>query len=171
MAMNDRVTLRPWYKAVARPLLACIGAVLVAACASAPAPEDRAKVEEDLATILSQPLDGEAYGEPRRCISSFSARDYSAIGNRFLVFDGPGDTLWLNELRGHCPGLSSGSALAFRQQGTQLCELDRFKVTDLFVWPRYQRWPWEWLEGIPCTLGRFQPVSSQQVEALRAALR
>lgn len=128
-------------------------------------------MEEELATILSQPLEGDAYGDSRRCISSFSARDYSAVGDRYLVFDGPGKTLWLNELRGRCPGLTRASALAFRQQGSQICALDHFKVTDWFVWSRYQRWPWEWLDGVPCTLGRFQQVSAEQVEALRAALR
>lgn len=132
--------------------------------------EQQAAREETLEQILSQPLDAEEYGTPRRCVSSFVSRDFQPLGEQHLLFEGRGDQLWLNELRGRCPGLRHAQALAFDSRGSQICELDRFKVADVFQWSRFQRWPWDWMDGIPCTLGKFQPVSPEQVEALRAAL-
>lgn len=159
-----------------RPLvrLLCLAFVsIVAGCAatSAERAEDRAATEETLERILSEPLDEAEYGKPRRCISQYAYRDFEPLGERFVVFEGPGNRLWLNELRGRCPGLDRASTLAFRNRGFQLCELDQFKVTDVFAWERYQRWPWRWMDGIPCTLGKFQPISTEQLEALRATLR
>jgi hypothetical protein len=143
--------------------------VLVGCAASQPDPQEQARVEA-LEDILNQPLDAEEYGTPRRCISSFTYRNFEPLSDRYLLFEGPRDQLWLNELRGRCPGLRRGSALAFDMRGNQICDLDRFKVTEWFQWPRYRRWPWDWLDGVPCTLGKFQPVSEAQVEAIRATL-
>ena len=147
-------------------------ALLAAGCASTPPdPEAEARRQEAVADILSQPLDAEEYGEPRRCVSNLVDRDFEALGERYLVFDGPGDKLWLNELRGRCPGLDHANSLVFRSRSFQLCELDQFRNSDLFVWERYQRPPWLWMNGIPCTLGKFQPVTKEQVSALRETLK
>lgn len=146
-------------------------ALLVGGCAAGqPDPQAQAQRQESLDDILNQPLDADEYGTPRRCISQFAYRDFQPLGDRYVLFEGPGDRLWLNELRGRCPGLQRSSALAFDTRGNQICELDRFKITDWFVLSRFSRPPWDWLEGIPCTLGKFQPVTPDQVEAVRAAL-
>lgn len=152
------------------------GAVLAAAAllggcaASPPDPEQQARTEARLQEILSEPLDPEEYGEPRRCISRLTYRDFDPIGDRYLVFEGSHDRLWLNELRGRCPGLRRSNALIFEMRGMQICDMDQFKITDWFIWSRYRRWPWHWIDGVPCTLGKFQPVTAAQVEAVRAAL-
>jgi hypothetical protein len=159
-------------------------AVLLGACAAAPpVGEQPARVEEDLATILSQPLDAEEYGEPRRCMSTMALRNFEPLGDRRVLFKGPGGQFWLNELRMPCAGLRSGSGLAFDSRaGLQVCELDPFVVTDAFSRPVDWRSPWyraaPWDDGrldrrrggMRCTLGAFQPVSEAQVEAIRAAL-
>lgn len=157
--------------ALARLGLLVMGPWLLSACVSAPERADRQEQAESVADILSEPLAAEDYDPPRRCISEASYRDFRPIGDRFLVFEGPGDTLWLNELRGRCPGLDRTSTLVFRTRGFQMCEFDQFQLSDWFTWSRYQRWPWRWPEGIPCTLGRFQRVNEAQVEALKAAVR
>lgn len=156
-----------------RPLCAVLlAAATLGGCASsAPSAEDEAGTQEKLKDILSQPLDAEEYGTPQRCLSSFAYRDFDPIGDRYLLFEGRGDKLWLNELRGRCPGLRRSDALAFEMRGNRICDLDRFKIADWFLWSRYRRWPWDWLDGVPCTLGSFQPVTPEQVEALRAALQ
>lgn len=164
-----------------RPLL--LAAVLLGACAAAPpAGEQPAPVAEDLATILSQPLDAEEYGEPRRCMSTVALRNFEPLGDRHVLFKGPGGQFWLNELRMPCPGLRSGSGLAFDSRaGLHVCDLDPFVVTDAFSRPLDWRSPWyrasPWDDGrldrhrggMRCTLGTFQPVSEAQVEAIRAA--
>jgi hypothetical protein len=157
--------LRGWCWSVLLAALICAG------CAGPQrAPEEQAQVQEKLEDILSQPLDAEEYGTASRCISQYAYRDFEPLGEQYVLFEGTGGKLWLNELRGRCPGLRHGSALAFDMRGSQICDLDRFKVTDWFHWSRYRRWPWDWVEGIPCTLGKFQPVSAEQAEAIRATL-
>lgn len=154
--------------AVAWPALLTV--LIWAGCAGRQSPEQQAAETERLEVILSEPLDADEYAPPRRCISQFVYRDFDALGDRYVLFEGPGDTLWLNELHGRCPGLARADALAFDNRGGQLCEFDRFKITDWFHSSRFQRWPWDWLEGIPCTLGKFRPVTPGQVQALRGAL-
>jgi len=165
------MTVKCLFRPVSGWLALALTALLVSGCGSSPPDPAKAEQTEALEDILSQPLDAEEYGKPRRCISQYAYRDFEPLGERFLVFEGPGGKVWLNELRGRCPGLDRGCALAFRNRGFQLCELDQFKVTDVFAWERYQRWPWNWMDGIPCTLGKFQPISNEQLEALRATLR
>jgi len=151
--------------------LMALAAIAAAGCASVPQDrEAEAARAEAVTDILAEPLDEEAYGTPRRCISESAYRDFESLGDRHVLFKGPGGKLWLNELRGRCPGLERSSTLVFRTHGFQICDMDQFQVTDWFLWERYQRWPWHWPEGIPCTLGRFRPVSEAQVEAIKAAL-
>lgn len=145
-------------------------------CASKPTLDEgaaeRTQAHQSVDEILSRPMAAEEYGgTPRRCISKYAYHDFQPLGDAYVLFKGSGDKLWLNELRGRCPGLGHSSALAFDIRGNQLCELDRFKITDWFDWARYRRWPWDWLDGIPCTLGKFQPVNAEQVDAIRAALK
>jgi hypothetical protein len=157
-------------------------AVTLSACAAAPPEgEEQPQIEEDLATILSEPLDAEEYGESQRCVSSLALRNFELLGDRHILFEGPRGRYWLNELRMRCPGLRSGpaSALVFdsRGGGAQVCSLDRFAVTPWFYDPRPRRW-WQRRsafdrglppDAIPCTLGAFQPISADQAEAIRAA--
>lgn len=146
-------------------------ALLLGGCAASERErQQEAARQETLEEILSQPLDADEYGTARRCISSIGYRDFEVLGDRHVLFKGPGGKLWLNELRGLCPGLRHAQALAFDTDSHQICDLDRFVIGDLFHLPRYRRWPWQWMDGIPCTLGRFQPISTGQAEALRAAL-
>ena len=55
-----------------------------------------------------------------------------------------------------------------------MCEMDTFYVADWFGWPWYRRWPWYWGWGwgasASCTLGKFQPVTEQQVDAIERVL-
>jgi hypothetical protein len=167
-----------------RRLLLVAALVTLGACAAAPpVTEEQARVEEDLATILSEPLDAEEYGESRRCVSSLALRNFELLGDRHILFEGPRGQYWLNELRMRCPSLRWGGpagALVFdsRTGVGQVCSLDRFAVTDWFYEPRARRW-WQRQspvgrrglpqDAIPCTLGEFQPVSAEQADAIRAA--
>jgi hypothetical protein len=166
----------------ARWLPMLVAGLILGGCAAAPPEGETPRpVEEDLATILNQPLDADEYGEPRRCVSSMALRNFQVLGDRYVLFEGPRGQFWLNELRMRCPGLRSGptAALIFESgPGAQICDLDRFAATDdWFLAHREQRRPWyrpqpwqrelPW-DTIPCTLGAFQPVSAEQVDAIRA---
>ena len=149
-------------------------ALTAGGCAVTPEMEERArKTEEDIASILSEPLDKEEYGRSKKCLSGNEYRDFEVLDDRRIVFEGRGGRLWLNQLRGRCPGLRDGRVLRFRSylELGRICDLDRFEVLDWVYLPRYQRWPWDWWQGVPCTLGEFQPVSEAQVDAMGEALR
>jgi hypothetical protein len=164
-----------------RRWLALLAVFVLGACAAAPEREQQTQVEEDLATILSEPLDADEYGESRRCVSSLALRNFEVLDDRFVLFEGPRGQFWLNELRMRCPGLRTGptSALIFESRaGAQVCDLDRFAASDdWFLAHREQRRAWyrpsrferqlPW-DTIPCTLGAFQAVSAEQAEAIRA---
>jgi hypothetical protein len=138
--------------------------VLLAGCASAPEAEQAAQErEEDIATILSEPLDPSEYGEAKRCLAGHEYRDFAIIDDRRIVFKGPGNRLWLNELRARCPDLRRADALAFRSHtmSERICELDSFVASD-WMGSLSHRSP-----GMRCTLGAFQPISEPQLQALR----
>jgi hypothetical protein len=57
----------------------------------------------------------------------------------------------------------------------RICDMDTFAADDWFMWPWYQRWPWywgtSWSTGMTCSLGKFQPVTEAQVEAIEEVIR
>ena len=145
--------------------------VLLTGCASSQEAQERARAQdEDIATILSQPLDRDEYGETRRCLSPYQIRDVRILDDQRILFEGPRGKLWLNTLRMRCPDLRRDSVLRVRtwSPANSICDLDSFAVADWFDWPWYRRW---WGSGIRCTLGSFQPVTQAQADALVDALR
>ena len=78
-------------------------------------------------------------------------------------------------MRTRCTDLRHGDVLVVRKfSGSRLCDTDTFEVAEWFDFPWYRRWPWHWGSGwgsgLRCSLGKFQPVTEAQVEAIEAAL-
>ncbi len=149
--------------------------LVVAGCAVSPEVEDRRQaIEADIDEILSVPLDPAEYGEAKRCLSDMEYRNFRAIDDRHILFEGRRDKLWMNTLRGRCSDLRFGDVLVVRQfSSSRMCEGDQFRVTDWFDWPWYRRWPWywgSWGTGPTCMLGKFQPVTEGQVAEIEARL-
>ncbi len=157
-------------------LPACFALLLLSGCAVSPeAEERRLAVEAEIDAILSQPLAPE-FGEMRRCLSEMDFRNFRALDEKHVLFEGRRDRLWVNTLRTRCPDLRHGQVLVVKQfSGSRMCDSDRFYATDWFDWPWYRRWPWDWgsgwQTGMECTLGRFQPVTADQVAEIEAVLR
>ena len=144
-------------------------ALLGGGCASTPEAEQRAQErEEDIATILSQPLDADEYGEPKRCLAPGQYRDIRILDHQRIVFYGSRGKLWLNTLRMRCPELRRNSVLQVKTISAvgRICDLDSFEVRDWFGAPWYRPWG----GGMRCTLGTFQPVTEAQVDAIRQTL-
>ncbi|MDH5456845.1 MAG: DUF6491 family protein [Gammaproteobacteria bacterium] len=156
--------------------VACTAAVLCVGCAVSPEAENRrAAVEADIADILSMQLDPAELGEPKRCLSDSDYRNFRALDDRRILFEGRRGKLWINTLRTRCPDLRYGDILVVRTfSGRRLCDADSFEVADWFDWPWYRRWPWRWGGswgvGMHCTLGQFQPVTEAQVQAIEEVL-
>ena len=145
-------------------------ALLIGGCASSPEAKERAReTEEDIATILSEPLDAAEYGEAKRCLAPGQYRDIRILDDQRIVFYGSRGKLWLNTLRMRCPELRRDSVLRVKTLSTmgRICDLDSFEVRDWFGAPWYRPWG----GGMRCSLGKFQPVTEAQVDAIRQALK
>jgi hypothetical protein len=151
--------------------------LLIAGCATSPEVESRRQeTEAVIASILSEPLDPEIYGETKRCLADREYRNFRALDDRRLLFEGRRDKLWLNTLRMRCPDLRHYSVLVVRSfSARRMCDMDTFQAADWFDWPWYRRWPWRWWSawgiGMHCTLGKFQPVTESQVAEIEAVLK
>lgn len=156
-----------------------LGAALVCAgCAVSPEAEERREaVEAEIAAILSEPLDPEEYGTTKRCLAGHEYRSFRALDERRVLFEGLGGKRWLSTLPFRCPDLEYAPVLLVRSVPStrRICEADPFVVSDWFSWPWYRRWPWDWGWGwgasSSCRLGKFQPVTGEQVDAIEAALQ
>ena len=157
--------------------LALAASLLLVGCATSPEVEQqRLQQQASIAEILSQPLDPAEYGEVKRCLSDMDFRRFEALDDRHILFEGRRDRLWVNTLRGSCPDLRFGDVLIVRQfSSTRMCDMDSFEVAEWFEWPWYRRWPWrwglDWGVGMRCTLGKFQPVTREQVDEIKAVIR
>jgi hypothetical protein len=154
--------------------------ICVTACAGcAVSPESQARgqaVEEEITAILGVPLDESKHGTTKRCLADHEYRNFRALDDRRILFEGRSGKLWLNTLQHRCPDLEYANVLRVRStfSTTRICDLDRFTPGDWFAWPWYRRWPWQWgrwSSGIACTFGEFQPVTAEQVAAIEAALK
>ncbi|MCB1684364.1 MAG: hypothetical protein KDI31_07760 [Pseudomonadales bacterium] len=162
-------------------LSACATLILVlacAGCATSPEVQERTRAtEEEIESILSQPLEAAEYGETKRCLAGNEYRNFRVLDDQRILFEGRGGKFWLNTLRTRCPDLRFATALRVKSMYSygRICDMDTFQPTDWFDWPWYRRWPWDWRNrpgtGMTCSLGKFQPVTGAQVESIEAALR
>lgn len=148
------------------------GLLVLAGCASTQeARERREAAEADIRDILNQSLASDGAGEPVRCLSESQFRSFSALGERYVVFKGRRDEYWVNTLRSRCSDLRYGSVMRVnRYTGPQYCDGDRFTVADLFDFPMGAGRPPARGTDVACVLGRFHPVSEEQVAEIEAAL-
>ena len=131
---------------------------------------------EEIQAILSEPLDVEQYGETQRCLAGHRYHSFRTLDDRRIVFEDRRGNLWLNTLRMRCPDLRHSTMLQVNSIYSmgRICEMDTFMVGDWFDWPWYRRWPWYWGwgfgAGATCSLGKFQPVTEAQVDAIESLL-
>ncbi len=152
------------------------GVVLVlaalAGCAASPeADERRRAAEADIDDILSLSVDADGESLAQNCLRETSYRSYRVLGDRYLVFDGRRDEIWINKLASRCPDLDlrPGSIVAVRSfSSTRICENDTFVVSDWFDFPSATGTGLG--SGIRCRLGPFVPVSADQLAEIKAAL-
>ena len=157
--------------------MACAALLLLASCATSPEVESRRQaIEADIESILSIPLDPAEFGATKRCLADQEYRNFRALDDRRILFEGRRGKLWINTLRTRCPDLRFGDILIVKSfSGTRMCDMDTFQVADWFGWPWYRRWPWHcggsWGMGAHCSLGKFQPVTEEQVAEIEAVLK
>ncbi|MEQ8857211.1 MAG: DUF6491 family protein [Pseudomonadales bacterium] len=141
---------------------------LVGCAASGPAAEERQAQaqarQEALQDILSTPLSAADYtGDQERCLSSYAYRSVDVLDDQHVVFKGSGERLWLNKLRTRCIGLRPDEILQFEMRNNRVCDLDNFQAMDSFMYTART--------SGTCTLGKFMPVSPEQMEAIELAFK
>ena len=115
-------------KALTSLLAAAATAVLLAACSTAPAEQTRSP---QAAKELADALAGRVAGPPQRCITTYRTTKVNAIDDFTILYD-QGSTIYVQNPRGGCPGIGSGSdILVTRQTTNQLCNGEIAQTVDL----------------------------------------
>jgi hypothetical protein len=127
-------------------VLAATGALL-AGCSTAPAEHTRSPAA---AKELADALAGRVAGPPQRCISNFPNTQVQVVDDWTILYD-EGSTIYVQNPRGGCPGIDSGSrTLVARQVGTsQMCDGDINQAVDLRTG----------IGGAACVFGPFVPYT------------
>ena len=110
--------------------------------------------------ILANPLDDTAYVKSARCLSTGKYRRIEIMNNQTLIFHGSRDDAWLNVLPHRCLGLQPDMILSVEQRGMRLCARDRFRGVSRFQ---------NDVPSMPCSLGDFHHVRSENIGAIRDA--
>lgn len=131
----------------AQALTVLVAGAVLAGCTTAPSQETRSpRAQRDLAEALA----GHTPGAPVRCIPNFKADQMQVIDDYTILFR-EGRTVYVQNPRGGCSGLGSGSrTLVTRQFGTsQLCDGDLNHTVDLV----------SGIQGGACVFGPFVPYT------------
>ena len=124
-----------------RALVPVLGLVLLAGCARE-GPEMAGG--ED---VLARELAGLSAGPPRTCVSASSTTQNLVPIDENTVIQRDGRTVWVNRLRGRCPGLRPPVTVVVQTHGSQHCSGDHIR-------------PLEFGSSIPgptCFLGEWTP--------------
>ena len=104
--------------------------------------------------------DDEASDEPVRCVSMNSIRSTRVVDDTRVLFFQARDKVFLNRLDRECLGLARYGTFEYRVQSgarhARLCDTDSISVIETSG------------RGLNCGLGRFEPLTQDQVENLLA---
>lgn len=116
----------------------------------------------DVETILSNPLDDEAYRERRTCLRPRAVDRVEILNDSLVLFHVRRNKAWLNKLSSPCLGLERDMIVNLRIFGGSVCRLDSFRgltrAGDMHATAH-------------CRLGDFEAIEGAQIEALRTALK
>ena len=133
-----RKLIIPQRKQFQSPLLAGLVAI-AAGCA----PVDRGAADAQVAELA-----GRTAGSPQSCVTALRGESLRVLDDSRLAY-GSGRALWVNQLRGRCPGLDRTDALVVEGTGSQYCSGDKVRSLD----------PVTGATGPFCILGDFIPYS------------
>ena len=127
-----------------RLLIVPLSALALAACAETPPVDPNAPPGPELAAAIS----GRTAGKPDNCISQRDLQGNRSVDNgAAIIFDGPGNLIYVNRSPGGCPSLKFGRSLVTKTTTGALCRGDIVDVVDLTSSTHYGS----------CGLGEFVP--------------
>lgn len=116
----------------------------------------------DVETILSNPLDDEAYRQRRSCVHTRVIDRVEILDDTMVLFHVRRNKAWLNQLSSRCLGLERDMIVNLRIFGGSICRLDTFRgLTRMGGSP---------MPSAHCRLGDFEAIEGPQIDALRTAL-
>jgi hypothetical protein len=109
-------------------VVAGTAALVLGSCSTAPAEQTRSpRAAQELADALA----GRVAGPPQRCITTYRTTKVTPINDFTILYD-QGGTIYVQNPRGGCPGIGSGSdILVTRQTTNQLCDGEIAQTVDL----------------------------------------
>ena len=132
-------------------LILLISTAAMGSCMAAPpAPEQVAALAARDQAEVANYLNGRVpSGPPVACLSARSTNDMTIINQHAVGFRDNSSRVYINDMRGGCPGLRSQYALVTRQIGTGLCSGEIAEVVD----------PVSRIHISSCVFGEFRPFS------------
>ena len=142
-------------------LLAWFVLTIAVVAGAEPSAADKQTKAERLEAILTETLPESDYREMTRCLSTHAYRNVEILSDRYLLFKGTHDRVWVNRLRQRCSGLRRNVVLQFRLSGSNICANDLVSVWN----PLFRS------IGASCALGQFEEIDEQRAVALQKAFR
>jgi hypothetical protein len=124
--------------------------------------------------ILSGNAPPVEYGKRVRCVMSARIEKTEALSDRFIVFYGVRDELWLAQLRRPCLGLTPKSDLMFERRGSdRICKFDTVRTVtgSLDAGSVFARAGANPDLGVRCMLPEFEAVTPSQIALLKREIR
>ena len=98
--------------------------------------------------------------DAKRCIRQASIEDADVLNGNIIVFTDDRKRIFINQMRVKCSDLRPGAKVVYTSRGDgQLCQLDSIAV--LLPGPGGLN------TGPSCMLGRFEPITRDQLDVLR----
>ncbi len=94
-----------------------------------------------------------------RCITVRQITKSRIIDDRNILFYMRNRTIYHNELRRRCPGLTRNKIISYRTTIGRLCHSDFITLQDRFGMGTSL--------GASCSLGKFRPISKEEAQALK----
>jgi hypothetical protein len=129
-----------------RILLSAAMVAMTSAALAADRPGAAARAADDEARLAAATA-GRTAGRPQQCVQRNLLRGNRGFGENVIVFDGPGQTIYVNHTRGDCPRITNWNAVVVRSSGSSMCASDLVHVVDLQTGVEYGA----------CSLGDFTP--------------
>lgn len=97
------------------------------------------------------------------CVKLDRIQDVDVIDNKTIVFQTGNNTYYINRLPYACNGLRLNDGFLYRTSLNEICNVDVITVLDK-VGPGYTGGP-------SCGLGRFEPITKDEIKALKDSLK
>lgn len=117
--------------------------LLAVACTTEAGPSAASEAD---AALLATMLEGRTAGQPMSCVRLVDIDSNRSAGESAILFDGPGDTIYVNRPPAGCPSVNDRT-LVSRTSTTQLCRGDIVNIVDVASGTQYGS----------CGLGDFVP--------------